>query len=612
MKKRKTLGIMVVVALVLGFVLWQVSERVGNTSPQTLNQSVQNSDNNSQTSDASVQIVEEEKENLKSESNTFDNGSLIEFSDLTDEEIDNLELLGRVWGFLKYHHTEVAKGTYNWDYELFGFLPKYLEVKDTTERDQLLVDWIDSLGEIKEHACEPVDENAFIKPDLEWIESQSEGLKNKLLFVYDNRAQGEKYYMGGQYYIGMHKQNGKPIFKNENAYENMPFPDDGYRLLSLYRYWNMINYFFPYKYLMDEDWNGKLREYIPKFVDAKDELEYEIVVTEIIGDVQDSHATLWGGADKIREWKGMNWSPVNVDFIENQLTVTDYFIEDLRDEVGLKIGDVITKVNGRPIEELIQENAKYYPASNEAARLRDMSVNLLRSDSKTIEIEVISDDLIPKTRTLELYPDERFEWKENDEKCYRMLDNNIGYITLETIEKEDIRRIKKEFKDTKGIIIDIRNYPNIYVPYMLGSYFVSSSAPFEKHTSGSDFNPGEFQFTPPAEISKDRTTYKGKLVVLLNEKSQSCAEYTAMAFRAGDNTTIIGSTTAGADGNVSEIVLPGGLTTWISGIGIYYPDGTETQRIGIIPDIECKPTIQGLREGRDELLEKAIEVILEQ
>ena len=96
---------------------------------------------------------------------------------------------------------------------------------------------------------------------------------------------------------------------------------------------------------------------------------------------------------------------------------------------------------------------------------------------------------------------------------------------------------------------------------------------------------------------------------MVNEKSQSQAEYTAMAFKAVNNSKIVGSTTAGADGNVSEIFLPGGLRTWISGIGIYYPDGTETQRIGIIPDVVVKPTIEGIKANRDEVLEKAIELI---
>ena len=79
-----------------------------------------------------------------------------------------------------------------------------------------------------------------------------------------------------------------------------------------------------------------------------------------------------------------------------------------------------------------------------------------------------------------------------------------------------------------------------------------------------------------------------------------------MGLRTAPKATVIGGTTAAADGNVSKIVLPGGIDTMISGIGVYYPDGKETQRIGIIPDIEIKPTIKGIREGRDGLLEKAI------
>ena len=47
----------------------------------------------------------------------------------------------------------------------------------------------------------------------------------------------------------------------------------------------------------------------------------------------------------------------------------------------------------------------------------------------------------------------------------------------------------------------------------------------------------------------------------------------------------------------------------ISGIGVYYPDGKETQRIGMIPDIVIKPTIKGIKQDSDELIEKAIELI---
>src|SRR5436190_18893069 len=61
-------------------------------------------------------------------------------------------------------------------------------------------------------------------------------------------------------------------------------------------------------------------------------------------------------------------------------------------------------------------------------------------------------------------------------------------------------------------------------------------------------------------------------------------------------------------GSGITISLPGGISTVISGIGVYYPDGKETQRIGIVPDIEIKPTIDGIRKGQDELVMKAIEI----
>jgi len=82
-----------------------------------------------------------------------------------------------------------------------------------------------------------------------------------------------------------------------------------------------------------------------------------------------------------------------------------------------------------------------------------------------------------------------------------------------------------------------------------------------------------------------------------------------MAFRSS-GATVIGSTTAGADGNVSEIPLPGGLRSMISGNGVFYPDKKPTQRVGIIPDIEVKPTVAGIRAGRDEVLEEALRQIL--
>lgn len=79
-----------------------------------------------------------------------------------------------------------------------------------------------------------------------------------------------------------------------------------------------------------------------------------------------------------------------------------------------------------------------------------------------------------------------------------------------------------------------------------------------------------------------------------------------MSYQTAPKAKVFGSQTAGSDGNMSYFPLPGGLRSAISAIGVYYPDGRETQRIGIVPDVKVKPTIKGMRSGKDEVLDKAL------
>ena len=535
--------------------------------------------------------------------------SRVDFPELTERKINDLELLGRIWGFLKYHHPAIDTRNYNWDYELFRMLPEYLKTTDRAKRDEYLLHWIGKYGEIPTgETCEETRSDACLKPNLSWVDKSdmNQNLKDLLRKIYSNRSQIAHYYV----YLDMNGENAR--FLHEDANIHLSYPDAGYRLLALYRYWNMIQYFYPYKYLTNKNWNTVLKEYIPQFILAGTQLDYELTVLKLIGEIDDSNAQLFGGGQKIDSLRGYWIAPFQVRFIENQLVVTKYYELDLQPASGLKAGDIITQINGKAVKAIVDSVKEYYPASNEAARMREIANDMLRSRNQTISINYISSNQ-SKQKDLSLYELRnmyRYTYPKDTTRCYK-LSNHIGYITLKRIKEEDIDTIKNDFITTKGIIIDIRNYPSIFVTDSLGSYFVSKNTPFVKCTKANPDNPGEFIFSSPRTIPKPEVTYPGKLVILVNEETQSYAEYVAMAFRAGNNTTIIGSQTAGTgtDGNVSEIYLPGGLKTWISGIGIYYPDGRQTRQVGIIPDIIVKPTIQGIREGRDELLEKAIEVI---
>jgi C-terminal processing protease CtpA/Prc len=43
-----------------------------------------------------------------------------------------------------------------------------------------------------------------------------------------------------------------------------------------------------------------------------------------------------------------------------------------------------------------------------------------------------------------------------------------------------------------------------------------------------------------------------------------------------------------------------------TGQAVFFPDGRRVQRLGLTPDIEARPTLAGIREGRDEVLEAAL------
>lgn len=82
-----------------------------------------------------------------------------------------------------------------------------------------------------------------------------------------------------------------------------------------------------------------------------------------------------------------------------------------------------------------------------------------------------------------------------------------------------------------------------------------------------------------------------------------------MAFGSHPRVTFVGSPTAGADGDIAWVPLPGGYRTAFSGLGVYYPDGRETQRVGIVPDVLVMPTVASIRQAQDEVLKRALELI---
>ena len=103
--------------------------------------------------------------------------------------------------------------------------------------------------------------------------------------------------------------------------------------------------------------------------------------------------------------------------------------------------------------------------------------------------------------------------------------------------------------------------------------------------------------------------YNKPIAVLIDKTMISRPEDIAIALNAFDNVTFVGERTQGTDGEMTRIHLPGGGETYFTGPIIKFGDGTPFQGRGIVPDIEVVRTIKGVKEQRDEILDRALKFL---
>ena len=533
----------------------------------------------------------------------FDDGSRIVVDTLSDVQRDNLTTLGQVWGFLKYHHPAVTSGSKHWDYELFRILPRVLAARDRTGGNAAVSTWVSTLGAIS--PCEPCvtvnAETVQFPPDMRWLLDEARlgpDLSRQLRSIHTNRSVSSK-----QFYVSIAPRIGFAVFTNEPDYPGK-VPDAGYQLLSVFRFWNIIQYWFPYRDVIGEDWSAALREFIPRVATAKSVDDYQRELMGLIARVHDSHAQL-SAPTRSRPPIGVCGLPARLRFVEGRPVVT----ESVGDFVT---GDIVTAIDDVPVARLVQQWSPYYSASNETSRMRDIAMAMTRGTCGPAAIGITRGTSPTTVRTTRVTIPSPAGPPSHDlpGDTFRKLSDEVAYLKLSTIKGPEAAGFVNAAAGTKGMVIDIRGYPSDFVVFALGQLLVDVPTAFARFTQADPATPGAFHWGATETLKPAQPRYTGKVIIVVDEFSQSQSEYTAMAFRSSPNAKIVGSTTAGADGNVTPIPLPGGLRSAISGVGVFFPDKRPTQRIGIIPDVDVRPTIAGIRAGRDEVLEVAIREIL--
>jgi C-terminal processing protease CtpA/Prc len=411
-----------------------------------------------------------------------------------------------------------------------------------------------------------------------------------------------------------------PIESPDKAYADQPYPSDELRMLSATKIWGAFHYFFAYKDLMDEDWDEDFAQFLPRFEAAKSARDYDLAVSEMVVRVDDSHASV--DSDTLTAYFGEAPPPLRLRLIEKKPMVTR--VLDEAKAAGIVPGDIIIDVDHNDTVERANIQAKYVSASTRAwlgDRIMQRLLNGPEGSIATLKIKSAGG----QEKEVQLKRSNAYRTQleaERDGDTVRMLPGGIGYADLNRLTRETVDSMWDKLHEAKFIVFDMRGQP------ATGAAEIAARLAKERGLPGTIVN-GPLALVPDVPTPENVTqtssyffvqslpkssqpAYSGKTVMLVDERTIGPAERTALFFESANNTSFVGSPSAGAISDETNFVVPGGIVIGLSGRDVRHGNSGQLQRLGIQPAVAVMPTINGIRRGNDEVLEKALEYVAAQ
>jgi C-terminal processing protease CtpA/Prc len=406
----------------------------------------------------------------------------------------------------------------------------------------------------------------------------------------------------------------------DKTYADMEYPPAEYRLLAAFRLWAVINYFYPYKDLMGEDWNETLRQFIPRLESARDALDYHLTVVEMATRIHDTHVSVTNPF--LNKYFGEGRAPIRIRMIEGLPVITGFTNADAAKEDGLEIGDVILKVDGEDASRLIAERLKYTAHSTQAGGMfiaAERSLTWGAADKTAIYTIRDLHDQVREVKVVRKVEYRRTTAGDRTGDVLRLLPGNIGYADLDRLLPSQVDEMFEKFKDCPAIIFDDRGYPHstawLIAPRLTEKTDVVAAMFKRRDPMSPDLPNGDIFSSQEVTTflqripHTDKRRYHGRTLMLIDERTISQAEHTGLFLETANGTKFIGTPTQGANGDVTGLSLPGGMYVQFTGQGVSHADGRQLQRVGLQPDVEVRPTLAGIRAGRDEVLDAAIDYL---
>ncbi|MEP6621983.1 MAG: S41 family peptidase [bacterium] len=531
---------------------------------------------------------------------------------------DRLVALARLDAAVHYFNPTVATGPSNWDSLFAAHAIRIADAPSSAEYARLVTALMTDLHDDAPSSTSPqhaLKYNGFPSPTFQG--SGGYGI------TWRSAGSGEVYHvdMGEKVSVDVRlsapstDMTGAVIMPKAPALAewHAPFPSAGYRILAAARLWSTIRLFYPYKSLIGENWDEQFRAALPAIEGARDATDYGKAVGAFAAHIHDTHVTVSNAA----LWQFIGQTPIGASarLIENQLVIT-HIADSSATHAGLRVGDVVMSIDGESVDARIARLTPYFAASTPAA-LRFRLQSALLSGGTTNSAQLIVRGAAGGDRTLTVPRSQTFApmlRNEREGNIIRILPGNIGYIDFDRLPLAMVDSAFRMLAGTKAIVLDDRGYPqgtawsiaprlSIHPDGVAGAKFrrLVVSSPDTARTTW-------LEFDQPIPTSTT-TRYAGKTVLLIDERTISQAEHSGLFFEAANGTAFVGSPTMGANGDITNVLLPGTITVTFTGHDVRHADGRQLQRVGLVPHVAVAPTLAGVRAGRDEVLEAGVKYL---
>jgi hypothetical protein len=358
------------------------------------------------------------------------------------------------------------------------------------------------------------------------------------------------------------------------------------------------------------DWDAAFRAYLPKVEAAADPAAYYDLLERFVAQLNEAHTFI---ARPVWLRKLRSVPPLGLRYLEGQPVV-------VRGDL-LPVGTVITHVDGRSVADVLAETLPAISASSDASRMHVACFFMLVGPKEStvalgVHLPNGRAETVRLPRSGQLPPRPLLE--RIDLGAGRVLVRINSWADPQVVTLFD--EAFPDFAGVRSLVIDLRNNGggNSNNADRVMARLVERPVPYETSTSllywgNQRYNSLERLWLSghdqPVQPEPGRPVFGGPVAVLTSPVTGSAAEDFCCAFRCNRRGLIIGETTGGSTGSPAVFPLPGGGICGISATLITFPDGTPVIGVGVAPDVAVAPTVAGLAEGRDEVLERALAAI---